>query len=386
MNQNREPGTGNREPSPTALVLTAVGDLMFHGHIRERSEAAQDLAWSLRSVQHALRRGDVLFGNFESPVSVARRAEPGCKPHRFSPPGIGRGLRDAGFQVVSFANNHTYDFGAEGVECTLNDMAAAGVACVGVGRNTAEARRPIIVETPAGRLGFLAYATAHMAVDSSHAYVCCFPDLALVQADVAALRPSVSAVVVSCHTGAQFNPYPAPETRELARAAIRAGASVFLGHHPHVVQGWERIDEGIAVYSLGNFVAPPGREETRRTFFVRVVLEGSRVAFQEIVPCYVADDGRTVVAEGDLARDIGDEIDRLSDDIVDGRSDDLHFDVARSRIGSQYLKGWLKQLRRGGPRVMLKKLRALRPYHAKLAGRMVFGRMMGSTKRHKPGS
>ena len=112
---NPEPGTVRLQ-----TVVTAVGDLMFSGVVRERMEVAGDMAWSLRPVQEVLGRGDVLFGNFEFPVSVARRAEPGCKPERVSPPGIGRALRDAGFHVVNFAHNHLYDFGAEGVECTLD--------------------------------------------------------------------------------------------------------------------------------------------------------------------------------------------------------------------------------------------------------------------------
>ena len=364
---NPERGTARLQ-----TVLTAVGDLMFNGLVRERMEVAGDMAWSLRRVPDALGQGDVLFGNFEFPVSKARRAEPGCEPERVSPPGIGRALRDAGFHVVNFAHNHLYDFGAEGVECTLRDMVDGGPACVGVGRNSAEARRPVVVDTPSGqRTGFLAYVTAHMAVDNAHEYVGCFPDIPTVQADVAALRPSVNAVIVSCHTGAQFNPYPAPETRELARAAVHAGASVFLGHHPHVPQGYERIDHGIAVYSLGNFVASSRREETRRTFFVRIALDGDRVASHEIVPCYIGDDGRTVVADGDLGRNISAEIERLTDDITQGRSDDLHFDIARSRMGSQYIATWLREFRRGGPGVILRKLRNLRPYHATLVARML---------------
>jgi poly-gamma-glutamate synthesis protein (capsule biosynthesis protein) len=345
---------------------------MFNGVVAERMQAAGDMAWSLRLVQEALGRGDVLFGNFEFPVSVNRRAEPGCRPDRVSSPGIGRALRDAGFHVVNFAHNHLYDFGAEGVESTLRDMADGGPACVGVGRTAAEARRPLVIDTPSGQpVGFLAYATAHMAVDRAHQYVGCFPHIPTVQADVAALRPSVNAVVVSCHTGAQFNPYPAPETRALARAAIQAGASVFLGHHPHVPQGYERIDHGLAVYSLGNFVASSRREETRQTFIVRIALQGDRVASHEIVTCYIGDDGRTVLAEGDLGRAIAARIERLSEDIAEGRSDDLHFDFARSRMGSHYAATWIREFRRGGPGVILRKLRHLRPYHATLVARML---------------
>jgi poly-gamma-glutamate synthesis protein (capsule biosynthesis protein) len=364
--------TGRSRP----LVIAAVGDLMFHGVVRDAMHAHRDMGWSLRPIAPALAGHDLLFGNFELPVSEVRRPEPGCRADRFSPPGVGRALRAAGFDVLNFANNHMYDFGAEGVECTLRDLADEGPPCVGVGRTAHEARRPVIVATTQGpRVGVLGYATAHMAVDASHTYVACFPEPEIVREDVRALRSSVDVVIVSCHTGAQYNPYPAPETRELARAAIASGATVFLAHHPHVVQGWERIGHGLAVYSLGNFVGPFQRADTRRTFLLRATVEDGRVTAHEIVPCHIGEDGRPRLAEGELGREIAAEIQSLSDEIADGRSDDRHFEVARSRMGSQYVATWVRELRRGGPGVIVRKIRHFRPYHATLVGRMVFGNL-----------
>ena len=355
------------------FIVTATGDLMFHGAVRERMAAEDDALWSLRPVRDALTAGDVLFGNFEMPISVARQPQPGCLPERYSSPGVARALKAFGFDVLSLANNHFYDFGAEGAACTLAEMAEAGVPSVGVGRNEAEARQPAILKTAGGRVGVLAYATAHMAVDPEHEYVACFPTLEKVRADVARLRSTVDAVLVSCHTGAQFNPYPAPETRQLARAVMDAGATLFLGHHPHVPQGLERIGDGLAVYSLGNFVSPNRREATRRTFFVRVTIAGGRVVNHEVVPCYIGDDYRTIVAEGALQEEIAAEIKGLSNEIAAGRSDDRHFDVARSQVRSGYLASWMRELRRGGPRAILKKVRSFRPYHLQLVRRMLFG-------------
>jgi hypothetical protein len=76
-------------------------------------------------------------------------------------------------------------------------------------------------------------------------------------------------------------------------------------------------------------------------------------------------------AVGDLGRRISAGIERLSDVIARGRSDDLHFDVARSRMGSQYVATWFREFRRGGPGVIVRNLRNLRPYHATLVARMV---------------
>ena len=355
------------------LVITATGDLMFHEAVRDHMAATGDAMYSLRLVRDVLTAGDVLFGNFEMPISVARQPEPGCLPERYSPPGVARALKAFGFDVLNLANNHFYDFGPEGVTSTVEEMAGAGLPSVGVGRSEGEARQPVVVEIPQGRVGVLAYATAPMAVDPAHAWVACFPNVEKVRADVARLRSAVDVVMVSCHTGAQFNPYPAPETRTLARAAIDAGATLFVGHHPHVAQGLERIGDGLAVYSLGNFVAPYGREITRRTFFVRVTIDAGRVVNHEIVPCYIGEDCRTTLAEGALGEEIAADIGRLSAEIAAGRSDDLHFEVARSHMRSGYLASWAREFKRGGAGAILKKVRSFRPYHLQLLRRIVLG-------------
>ena len=352
------------------LVLTAVGDMMFYGPLAERMRAQRDPLWGFRPLVDALHAGDLLFGNFETPITVAQQAAPGAPDRYFSSPGQAKVLKDYGFGVVNLAHNHIYDFGAEGVEATTREMQDVGLPYVGIGRDADEAARPAVVETGGGvRVGFLGYATANNALDAKNAYVACFPAIDRVAADVRRLRADVETVVVSCHTGAQFNPYPAPETRQLARAAIEAGAAVFLGHHPHVPQGQERIGRGLAVYSLGDFVAPVQNEQTRRTFFARITLAGDEVRGYETVPCYISDDCQTMLAQGPLGEAIAAHLAALSAAIADGRSDDLHFETARGRFFSQYLTSWIQEFRAGGPKMLIRKFRNLRPYHAQLVGR-----------------
>jgi poly-gamma-glutamate capsule biosynthesis protein CapA/YwtB (metallophosphatase superfamily) len=239
---------------------------MFHGPMAEYMRANNDPLWGFRPVSAALLEGDVLFGNLETPISRLRRNEPDAPDKYFSPPGIGKALKRLGYDIVNLGHNHIYDFGAEGVETTIRELDEAGLPYIGIGRNADEAARPVIVESPTGlRFGFLGYTTASTALDSKHAYVACFPDLKRVADDVANLKTRVGAVAVSCHTGSQYNPYPAPETRALARTAIESGASVFVAHHAHAPQGWERIGGGIAFYCLSDFVAPVQNEQTRRT-------------------------------------------------------------------------------------------------------------------------
>jgi poly-gamma-glutamate synthesis protein (capsule biosynthesis protein) len=356
------------------FTLTATGDLMFCGVVRNALATHADPLWGLRPLGGALLEGDLLFGNFETPISAARCHEPDAPDKYWCPPGVGRALREYGFDVVNLAHNHIYDFGAEGVEATTTELRAAGLPFVGIGRTTDEAAAPAVVTTRTGvPVGFLGYTTAVNALDPRHAYVACYPGPARVAEDIRRLRARVETVVVSCHSGAQYNPYPAPETRALARAALEAGAAVFLGHHPHVPQGCEPIGRGLAVYSLGDFLAPVWNEQTRRTFFVRVRIDGAAVIRHELVPCCVTDHGQTTLATGALQAEIGTHLAELSRAIAEGRSDALHFATARGRFFSQYLTSWIQELRTGGPRVLMRKFRNLRGYHLQLIVQALFG-------------
>lgn len=360
--------------SDHSCILTATGDLMLYGEMAERMRENNDLLWGFRPLAEALVRGDLLFGNFETPISVKQQNEPDSPDKYFSPPGIGYALRELGYDVVNLANNHIYDFGTEGVEATTEELTKAGLPFFGIGRTPEEAARPAIVNSRNGvKFGFLGYTTANNALDKKHSHVACFPDLERVGKDIMRLKDQVDIVVVSCHTGAQYNPYPAPETRKLARRVIERGASVYLGHHPHVAQGYERISDGLAVYSLGDFVAPIHSEESRDTFFIRITLAEAKVEAVEVVPCYISDQCRTVPAQDEHRERIAGRLQVLSNHILDGASDELHFTVARGRFFSQYVKSWIRELRYGGPRVIMRKIMSLRRYHLSLMFHAVFG-------------
>ncbi len=68
-------------------------------------------------------------------------------------------------------------------------------------------------------------------------------------------------------------------------------------------------------------------------------------------------------------------LEELTRAIAEGRSDEFHFATVRSRFFSQYVRSWMRELRVGGPRVLVRKFMNLRPYHAQLIGRAIFGKL-----------
>lgn len=198
-------------------------------------------------------------------------------------PAIAGALRDAGFSVVSFAGNHCMDWGADAFQDTIDNLRAAQLAVVGVGGNIAQARKPVLIERDGVRIAFLAYSsilpmgywaeqnrpgcapmrafTIYEQIEHDQpgtpARIHTYPhrdDLRQLREDVAQAKARADVVLVSLHWGIHFVPAElADYQRDVAYAAIDAGADAILGHHAHILKGVEIHNDKPILYSLCNF-------------------------------------------------------------------------------------------------------------------------------------
>jgi hypothetical protein len=120
-----------------------------------------------------------------------------------------------------------------------------------------EARLPASLNIGGLQIAVLAYCSIHVGIPlyatESEPGVA-YADLDQMLADIKQARTTHDVVIVSIHWGDEYVAYPKPKQREIARALTNAGATLILGHHPHVLQGIERFGEHAVAYSLGNFV------------------------------------------------------------------------------------------------------------------------------------
>ena len=244
-------------PSPTptpppAITIAAVGDLMFARDVTTLMQQ-HGAAYPFERVLSLFAGADLLIGNLEG--TFTDRGEALEKYYTFrTPPALAATLTLAGFDAVSLANNHSYDFGLTGLEDTIAALAAAGIAAFGAGLSEAQAYAPALLSVEGVRVALLGFddigETRFAAGDQ--------PGVArAAQASLAAIERAAALadyVIVSLHAGAEYSPQPTAWQREFARGAIDAGADVVIGHHPHVLQPWERYAGGLIIYSLGNFV------------------------------------------------------------------------------------------------------------------------------------
>lgn len=285
------PAPARKAPAaPSAeLRIAAVGDIMLGGTAApEMQKYGYDHPFEL--TKDILKRAQIVFGNLEGPLTDGGAAGT-AKQYVFrSPPDkVAPALARAGFNVVSLANNHTLDYGPEGLEDTRAALNKAGIRHAGAGRNAIEARQPVYMMAEGVTLAVLAYSLTFpeefwAGLDKPGT---AFGHEKHVRADVATARQTADIVVVSFHWGQEGKTELRDYQTQLAHAAIDAGASAVLGHHPHILQGVERYRHGVILYSLGNFAFGSFSNTATRSAIAQLTFRDRRWRELKMVPLNV---------------------------------------------------------------------------------------------------
>jgi poly-gamma-glutamate capsule biosynthesis protein CapA/YwtB (metallophosphatase superfamily) len=245
------------DKSDLRITIASVGDMMIGTDYPQNHLPDDDGLTFLAHVTPTLAAADITFGNLEG--VLVDGGEPGKKcsnPNACylfrSPTRYALHYRDAGFDVLSLANNHARDFGEEGRTSSMEAIAAAGMHHSGRVDDFAS------FEQNGLSLAVLAYAVtrnSNMLLDYELAFT-----------TVAEFAATHDIVVVSFHGGAEgadtthipfaeeeYYGEPRGDVVWFARGVVDAGADLVIGHGPHVVRGMERYKERLIAYSLGNF-------------------------------------------------------------------------------------------------------------------------------------
>jgi hypothetical protein len=220
---------------------------------RARNNHTQNL---FKNVTPLLANAHMAVGNLEGPLTERPVAAPTWRFCLRGHPLYAQVLRAAGFGALSLANNHVMDFGWEGAEETIDALSKAGIRTFGAGVNLAAARAPLRMSLAGKNVAFLGY--SDVPVNLPIFATGSAPGVALANVehmiqDIRVAKQNSDLVVVCLHWGHEMLLCPSPGQRKVARQLIAAGANVILGHHPHVLQGIERVNRGLVAYSLGTY-------------------------------------------------------------------------------------------------------------------------------------
>ena len=274
-------------PHELAQVSFAVGgDVSPHEAVRAAASAASagdptnTQGWGalFSDVSDVFKQADFGFVNLETPVAPAHSH--GSKPFMFDAPvALLDGLKASGIKIVSFANNHVMDQGWPGFTETREHLRDEGLLFAGSGDTVLQQWQPVIVEANGIRVGWLGmtrWLNGNRNPDKDdqpHVNFLPYPgeaggapgaDEPQVLAAVKAARAQCDFLVVSIHWGIEYAPAPRLEDVDMAHKMLEAGASVIVGHHPHVLQPVETYttQDGrntVIFYSLGNFLSNQSR-------------------------------------------------------------------------------------------------------------------------------
>jgi hypothetical protein len=239
------------------ITIASVGDMMIGTDYPKNHLPDDDGVSFLSAVTPFLSAADIAFGNLEG--TLVDGGEPGKKCRNLnacylfrSPTRYAQHYRDAGFDVLSLANNHARDFGEEGRTSTMQALDAVGI------HHSGRAGEFASFEVKGLKVAVLAYSVTQKS-NLLHDY-----DLA--ERTVAGFAATHDIVIVSFHGGAEgatmlhvpfaeeeYFGEPRGDVARFARGVVDAGADLVLGHGPHVVRGMERYKGRLIAYSLGNF-------------------------------------------------------------------------------------------------------------------------------------
>ena len=237
------------------LQIGFVGDIALT-HSYDALYGAKGPHYPFEGVRSVLERHDLMVGNLEAPLCLGGETYPGKVSLR-AHPGYAAGLRQAGFGVMTLANNHILDYRDDAFYDTIGLLDAQGIAWCGAGDSLEEALRPAVVEKNGVVVGVLS--RSEVKIDSPF-YAgpgqrgIAPLDLDELEGSITSLKESAHVIAVCLHWGREDWRYPSPRQVAAARRIVDMGADLVVGHHPHVLQGVERHGWGYIAYSLGNFL------------------------------------------------------------------------------------------------------------------------------------
>lgn len=346
--KRRREGSEQRHPNNDGILVGVVGDVLVD---RENPEEG------FAEIRRLLSSMDVLFANLEAPYSDAPERVI-TAPIVVVPPAVNlNAILEAGFDVLSMANNHIGDAGHAAMLETRERLRQAGIATCGAGENLTDARRPAIVERDGLKVGFLGYSSVFphgyqarsdmpglvplRAYNHFHEMPEFFApgklprvetipdpkDYRHLEEDIAALRKEVDILAISVHWGDFDRPFVLTDHEiRTARLCIDRGADLVVGHHHHALRGIEWYRGKPIFYGLGHFVFDlrlrmtaelqvhfarvdpesyavcpregwpllPLHPDTRMTVLGWIRIQNGAIADVGFVPCRLLPDGRVV--------------------------------------------------------------------------------------------
>jgi hypothetical protein len=265
-----------------------------------------------------IKNSDISICNLEGPIiNQESKRIPKAGPHVFQSENTIKILKESGFGVFSLANNHIYDYGDEGLKNTLKEIGKYDGIFVGAGNSFEEAYEPRVIDINGIKIGLVALSECQFGClsedddRSGYAWI----NHSSVNQIISELRKTADMVIVLSHAGVEEMPIPIKEWRRRYREFCDLGADIVIGHHPHVIQGFERYCNSSIYYSTGNFYFDFEEFAEKKEYAYSVFLEfdGRNKIKEEIIPL-LKENGKLDIAENSTVEELLEKSNRILND------------------------------------------------------------------------
>lgn len=247
-------------PEPIRARFLSVGDVIFGRRVQKTIDAKADPEHPFRPLAKLYSEVDFTFANLENPFFSGKKPNVTPPGKRYAvlwaKPEHVTSLVKYKFTAVNLANNHAMDQDLTGLTETIRTLDNAGVAHTGTGQTLDEAWTPMIVDVRGLKIAFVgaSYASKNDMGARRNPYVARVEDEDRLAAACKRAKEKAHFLVVTYHAGDEHKFVPNGQQKAFVKAAVKAGADLVIGGHPHVVQPAEQVDGTWVFYSIGNYI------------------------------------------------------------------------------------------------------------------------------------
>lgn len=256
------------------VSIAVTGDVMF---ARNMAGVLNTDSSPFAGVSDVTSAVDLLLINFENAATSSENAVKGDVPLKCDPSYVPLAKAN-NVTVAALANNHVFDYGAEGMRDTVSNLKAANITVLGAGNTAEEAHQPVVKDINGRKITILNYMDSQnfaeysqevmpIAKGSNPGYSAYSSDDARKQIEK---HNGSDLIIAFMHYGNEYSFSPNEYQINMSHELIDLGADVVIGAHPHVPQGIEMYNGKPIFYSLGNFMFDLGREDTLSDYFVEM--------------------------------------------------------------------------------------------------------------------
>ena len=259
------------------VIIGFGGDTML-GRLTNEVTSQYGYVYPWGNVLPLLQKTALNIVNLETTLTTSTNKTPKVFNFKAEPDKV-ETLIVGNIHLVSLANNHSLDFGREGLKETIAVLNKAKIQHVGAGKNIQEAKKPVIITKNGISIGIIGYTDNEpgwlATPQKSGTNYIEVGDIETIRKDIASIRDKVDILIVSIHWGPNMRQRPTQEFQNFAHQMIDAGIDIIHGHSAHIFQGIEVYKNRLIMYDTGDFVddyAVDNELRNDQSFFYQVTL------------------------------------------------------------------------------------------------------------------